>query len=73
MSARELRSLQAGAKSPPKRGRKRGQSKTEATTTKRTKTTTKSDDEGSGEGAPEVGKSTTTKGKADDKKGKKSR
>ena len=70
MSARELRSLQSGATSPPKRGRKRGQSNTEATTTKRTKRTTKSDDEGSMEEEPEAVK---TKGKAAGKKGKKAR
>jgi len=70
MSARELRSLQAGANSPPKRGWKRGQSNAEAKTTKRTKTTTKSDDEGSGEREQETVK---TKGKAAVKKGKKAR
>ena len=75
MSARELRSLQAGVNSPPKRGRKRGQSNTEATNTKHakaTKSTTKSDVEGSGEEEPEAGKG-TTKGKGGGKKGKKAR
>ena len=72
MSARELRSLQAGVNSPPKRGWKRGQSNTEATNTKRAKATTKSDVEGSGEEEPEAGKG-TTKGKGGEKKGKKAR
>ncbi|EDR02990.1 uncharacterized protein LACBIDRAFT_307791 [Laccaria bicolor S238N-H82] len=70
MSARELRSLQAGVNSPPKRGRKRGQSNTEATNTKRAKATTKNDVEGSGEEEPEAGKG-TIKGKSGGKKGKK--
>jgi uncharacterized low-complexity protein len=73
MSARELRSLQAGATSPPQRGRKRGQSNSEATSTKRSKATTKSEDEGSGGGEPAAGKSTMRKGKAGGKRGKRGR
>ena len=72
MSTRELRSLQAGVTSPPKRGRKRGQSNSEATSTKHSKAT-KSEDEGSGEGEPAAGKSTMRKGKAGGKKGKRAR
>jgi len=60
MSARVLRAVKPGAKSPPKQGRKRAQSNTEAKITKRTRTT-KSDDEGSGEEEP---KTVKTKGKA---------
>lgn len=71
MSARELRSLQAGVNSPPKQGRKRGQSNSEATTTKRAKAT-KTDVEGSAEEEPKAGKS-TKKGKSGGKKGKKAR
>ena len=70
MSARELRALQAGVNSPPKRGWKHGQSNTEAKTTKHTKASTKSDDEGSGGQEPEAGKG---KGKTGGKKGKKAR